>query len=94
LKPIPLTHDTTMDGFAIWNGPFKLAVITTRQEGPGIAENVGGVAVLRRNMVNMPRSSWRIHFTSPSMSVEMLEAIARAMPPDDEQTHPTEKEAG
>jgi hypothetical protein len=66
-------YDRTIDGYAAFNGPFKLAVITTKHH-QGLSRN--GVTVYEP----MPHSSWSIHFTSPAMPIEDLQAIVASLP--------------
>jgi hypothetical protein len=91
-RDLPVHHDTTVDGFAFFVGDKKIAVVTTKQQGAPTAEMVNGLPVARYGMVPMPRSSWRIHFTSPVQPVELLEAIVAAIPKDDAQEQLTERQ--
>jgi hypothetical protein len=68
-----ITQDTYSGGIALFYGPLKVAVVNTHQD-TGVV--VRGVPQLEM----MPRSSWTVHFTSPAMSLELLEAILAAVP--------------
>ncbi len=99
----PITHDLTSDGFVFFRGPHKLAVVNCYHD-QGKTEILKDGA---GNMVNdkdghpqkkpvlelMPRTSWGIHFTAPSMSIVDLEDIVAALPKDEQLTHTSERVA-
>jgi hypothetical protein len=87
---LELTHDLTNDGFSLFDHRgVKVAVVQTKQDGKPVAELVAGAPVVRVPTVNMPRASWRIHFTSPHMSEELVAAVLAALPKEEkgEQIH-------
>jgi hypothetical protein len=69
----PITTDTVGEGYAIFCGPLKVAILTTRHN-QGLVKN--GIPIMEA----MERSSWSLHFTSPSMRVELIAAILAALP--------------
>lgn len=99
----PITHDLTSDGFAFFQDGKKLAVVGCVTEGPKTTRNGENGQPIRDNqghildfptVVGLPRSSWAVHFTSPSVNVELLEAIVAAIPKGDDHTeHTSERKA-
>lgn len=68
-----ITYDTAVGQLVAFDGPLKIAVIGTHdnrglmREGVPILEPIG-------------RENWGIHFTSPSVSLEVLEALLTSLP--------------
>jgi len=65
--------DQISGGIAIFKGQMKMAVVNVDQR---IGRRDDGHAMTDR----MPRSSWRIHLTSPIISPEDMEGILAALP--------------
>lgn len=100
---VPITHDLTSEGFAFFRGPSKLAVATCFHDqgkrellksGDGNQVNdKEGHPVFKPVLELMPRESWTLHFTAPSMKIEDLEEMIAALPKDDPTKHTSERVA-
>ena len=69
----PITFEQITAGYAAYQGPLKLAVITT-------SEHRGLFRHGRMIYEAMPREAWSIHWTSPSQSISVVEAVLAALP--------------
>ena len=95
---LDLHYDLTVEGFAIFDGATKIAVVgcTTpgtandrvhrRKEDGSYESDNNGHPILFPVMRKLPRSKWAVHFTSPSVNLEMLEAIIALIPKGDDFT--------
>lgn len=64
-----IKFDSTSEGYVAYKGPDqKVAVITTKHH-QGMSKE--GRAVYE----DMDKPSWTIHFTSPQLSLELVEAV-------------------
>lgn len=71
--PIEITWERKIDGYSAFLGPLKVAVLGTRHD-QGLVRN--GAVVYEPT----PRETWALHFTSPSMSIVVLQAILASLP--------------
>ena len=80
--PIDVRWDTVHDGYAAFIGERKFAVFTVRQivQNPNV-DNLTGAQVMAWQRGGlyptevMDHGSWTVHFCSPSMKVEELQAV-------------------
>ncbi len=68
-----ITHDWTSFGFVVFCDGNKVAEVHQKTDEGVVIRGVSQLACL-------PREHWRIHFCSPSMTVELTEAIVASLP--------------
>ncbi len=70
---IEITWERFLTGWLAYLGPLKVAVLGTKHD-QGLVRN--GAIIYE----DMPRETWGLHFTSPQMSVTLLQAILASLP--------------
>jgi hypothetical protein len=85
-----LTKESIRGGFALFDGPFKVAIVNTLQDSPEreydqITDHTGQPKMLQKmpKEVGLQRPHWRIHFCSPQQSIEQLQAVLDAIPKEE-----------
>jgi hypothetical protein len=79
-----IRFDSVPHGFLVFDGEHKLAAIYSTQVciDPTQMTGIEGTVHSRGATIYKPmsRGEWTIHFTSPSMKIEVLEAIIKVFP--------------
>ncbi len=68
-----IIYDRVVGGYAAFDGSLKVAVVTTSHH-LGLFRN--GQAIYEA----MPRESWTVHWTSPSLPVALIEVVIASLP--------------
>lgn len=71
-----IRFEEIQEGYRAYDGPYLLAVITTNQHNSrGLSHGSGAIV-----WEPMPKSSWSIHWTSPSMPLVQAQAVLQQVP--------------
>lgn len=79
-----LKFDKINEGFRVYRGPHLVGIVTTNQHCTDPKKMSGEAAIEHTKGVvqwePMPKESWTVHLTSPSLSVDELKELAAGIP--------------